>query len=74
MSAAETNSMHDNEILTLQQAADELHVSSAHLSKIVRGCVRGVPRIPHVRAGRRLLIRRGSINLWIAECEGQTAT
>lgn len=48
----------NREIMDIKAAANYLGVSRSHLSHILAGKVAGVPAIPHVRAGRRALIRR----------------
>jgi hypothetical protein len=50
------------EIMDISAAANYLGVSRSHLSHILAGKVPGVPAIPHVRAGRRALIRRTVID------------
>lgn len=62
------------EIMDIKAAASYLGVSRSHLSHILAGKVPGVTAIPHVRAGRRALIRRAVIDLWILDQErGQTS-
>lgn len=54
-------------VMTLQQAADYLQVSKAHLSNVINGKVPGV-RPPRVfRAGRRILIRREWLDRWMEQ-------
>jgi len=62
------------EILDIKTAAIYLGVSRSHLSHILAGKVRGIPVIPHVRAGRRALIRRTVIDRWLLEQEHGSAT
>ena len=67
-----TNAQNDlgrKEILDIQGAADYLGVSRSHVSHILAGKVPGVPPIPHVRAGRRTLIRRDSLEQWFEQQE-----
>jgi excisionase family DNA binding protein len=59
----------DRAIMDIKDAADYLGVSRSHLSHILAGKVPGVPIIPHVRAGRRALIRRAVLDRWIVEQE-----
>ena len=57
------------EIMDMKAAAEYLGVSRSHLSHILGGKVPGLPPIPHVRAGRRALIRRSVIDQWILQQE-----
>lgn len=57
------------EIMDIQAAADYLGVSRSHLSHLLAGKIPGLPAIPHVRAGRRALIRRTMIDRWLIEQE-----
>lgn len=53
-----------NEVLTIPEVATELHCSKTHVSHLVNGNVRNVPVLPHMRVGRRVLIRRSSFEQW----------
>src|SRR5258708_3178788 len=64
----------NREIMDIKAAAIYLGVSRSHLSHILAGKVAGVPPIPHVRAGRRALIRRVVIDRWLLEQEHGVAT
>jgi hypothetical protein len=57
------------EIMDIKAAANYLGVSRSHFSHILAGKIPGVPAIPHVRAGRRALIRRTVIDRWILDQE-----
>ena len=57
------------EVMDIKAAANYLGVSRSHLSHILAGKVSGLPAIPHIRAGRRALIRRTVIDRWISEQE-----
>jgi hypothetical protein len=67
--SATTSALDYREILDIRAAAHYLGVSRSHLSHILAGKVPGVPAIPHVRAGRRALIRRAVIDRWLLEQE-----
>ena len=71
---ASTQVLSDREIMDIKAAASYLGVSRSHLSHILAGKVSGVPAIPHVRAGRRALIRRVVIDRWLLEQEHDVAT
>ena len=62
------------EIMDIKAAANYLGVSRSHLSHILAGKVADVPTIPHVRAGRRALIRRVVIDQWLLEQEHGVAS
>jgi hypothetical protein len=64
----------NREIMDIKAAASYLGVSRSHMSHILAGKVAGVPAIPHVRAGRRALIRRVVIDRWLLEQEHGVAT
>jgi hypothetical protein len=57
------------EVLTIEDGARELRCSKAHLAKVLNGQVAGVPYLPHLRLGRRKLIRRSTLYQWMAEVE-----
>jgi hypothetical protein len=57
------------EVLTIADAAKELRCSKAHLAKVLNGQVPGLPDLPHLRLGRRKLIRRSMLYQWMAEVE-----
>ncbi len=57
------------EILTLPEAAKFLRMSRSHLLNILKGKVRGVPALPYIRVGRRLLLRRAALEQWLLEAE-----
>jgi excisionase family DNA binding protein len=52
-------------VLTLPQAAEYLKISKAHLSNVINGKVKGVLKLPFVRVGRRILIKREWLNDWL---------
>jgi hypothetical protein len=57
------------DLLTLADAAVLLHCSKTHVCKAVSGRVQGCPPIPAVSLGRRKLIRREALRLWIESNE-----
>src|ERR1039457_5528548 len=50
-------------ILNLAEAAKLVRCSRAHLCNVINGKVRGIPHLPTVRIGRRVLFRRESLEL-----------
>lgn len=65
---------HVQRVLTLGEAAQVIRCSKAHLLNIVHGRVANVPPVPYVRVGRRLLVRRESLERWLAAIESPTGT
>src|SRR5262245_4726360 len=61
-------------ILNLAEAAALVRCSRAHLSNIVHGKVSGIPRLPTVRIGRRVLFRRESLEQWLETVESVGAS
>lgn len=60
------------DLLTMAEAAELLHCSKAHVCKAVCGRVPGcppIPTIPTISLGRRKLIRREALRLWIERNE-----
>lgn len=53
-------------LLTLDDVAAILHCSKAHVANMVAGKVWDCPAIPAVHLGRRRLVRRASLEAWIA--------
>jgi excisionase family DNA binding protein len=57
------------EILDVDEVAQLLHSSTSHIRKLLNGKVLGLQRIPHARAGRKLLVRRAALMKWLEEQE-----
>ena len=55
------------DLLTLDQVAQLLHVSKAHVSNVIAGCVDGCSPIPVLHLGRRKLVRRATLESWMKE-------
>ena len=56
-------------ILTLAEAATVLRCSKSHLSNLLNGKVLGMPPLPTVRVGRRVLFRLESLEDWLGQVE-----
>jgi hypothetical protein len=52
------------DILTAVEVAVELRISKAHVYHLFAGTVAGVLPLPHIRMGRRMLVRRGALEHW----------
>ena len=58
-----------NPVLTVDEVATELRCSKAHVYKIIRGTVSGLSPLPALGLGRRRLIRRITLEQWVAANE-----
>ena len=58
-----------SELLTMAEVAKVLLCSKAHVCNAVNGRLAGSAPIPVVRLGRRLLVRRASLDRWIEQNE-----
>ena len=56
-------------VLNLAEAAAFVRCSRAHLCNVVHHKVPGVPHLPSVRIGRRVLFRRESLEQWLEQVE-----
>ena len=61
----------ETNVLTVREAAKELRCSPAHIQNVIRGKVAGLPPLPVIRIGRRTLILRGSLRLWLLGLEAR---
>jgi excisionase family DNA binding protein len=57
------------DVLTTVEAARVLRCSKAHFCNLLNGKVPGLPALPHLRLGRRRLVRRATLSQWIEEVE-----
>jgi hypothetical protein len=53
------------DILTVNEVAEALRCSKAHICNVLNGKVPGVPKLTHVTVGRRKLVRREWLEEWI---------
>jgi excisionase family DNA binding protein len=53
-------------LLTLHEVATLLRVSKAHVSKLINGHITSAERLPAVRLGRRVLVRRETLFDWLS--------
>ena len=58
-------------ILTVAEAARELRCSKTHLHNVIHGKVPGLPPLPVLRIGRRVLVRAEGLHAWMAELEAR---
>ena len=54
-----------DQVLTIEDVAQILRCSKAHVSHIINGKVRGLPRLTHLAMGRRKLVRRDWLDQWM---------
>jgi hypothetical protein len=60
-------------MLTAAEVALDLRCSPAHLYKLVKGQVKGALPLPAVWMGRRVVVRRSSLEKWKEEVENRGA-
>lgn len=70
MADSSFESPHSN-ILTVAEAARELRCSKAHVHNIIHGKVEGLPPLPVLRIGRRVLIRYDGLKAWMLSVEAR---
>ena len=56
-------------VMTLQQAADYLQISKAHLSNVINRKLSDVQPLRCCRVGRRILIKRAWIDEWLENAD-----
>jgi hypothetical protein len=61
----------DPAVLTIPEVARELRCSKTHLHNIIYGKVPGLPPLPVLRIGRRVLIRHDGLKAWILSVEAR---
>ena len=54
-------------VLTLDETARYLRCSKSLVSKLARARIRGVERLPVVRLGRRIIVRREALLEWLSQ-------
>jgi excisionase family DNA binding protein len=54
-------------LLSLQEAADYLNISKAHLSNVINGKVRDVRPVRSVRMGRCVRMKREWLDEWLEQ-------
>ncbi len=52
-------------ILTIKEVAEILRCSKGHVQNVLVGRVRGVPRLAHLRMGRRKVVRKEWLDQWM---------
>lgn len=57
----------NHEILTVTEVAGMLRCSKAHVCKAINGKVKGITRLPAISMGRRKLVRREALEVWMSE-------
>lgn len=53
------------QILTIEEVAEILRCSKTHVSHVLNGKVRGIPKLTHLAMGRRKLVRREWLEQWM---------
>lgn len=52
------------EILCVDEVADDLRCSKAHVYNAINGKIQGVTKLPAICMGRRKLVRRSALEAW----------
>lgn len=58
-----------NSLLTIDEVAEVMRVSYSHVQKLTQGAVKGSPTLSSVRIGRRVLVRRQTLDRYIEAVE-----
>lgn len=61
-----------SEVLTINEASLIMRCSKTHMQNVIQGRVPNVPPLPCIRVGRRVLVRRESLERWMVAIESQT--
>ena len=56
-------------LLTIPEAASELRLSKTTILRLLAGQLENMPRLPSIRIGRRVLIRRESLHRFTEQAE-----
>jgi excisionase family DNA binding protein len=67
----ETDVSTQSAVLTIAEVARELRCSKAHLHNVINGKVHGLPPLPVLRIGRRMLIRHEALKAWMLSLEAR---
>ena len=59
----------ESAVMTITEVAAELKCSKSHVYNLVAGRVPNVSPLPHIRLGRKELIRRSALDKWTIENE-----
>ncbi len=59
-----------NDVLTIPEAAKELKISKSSLLRLVNGTTIGRPALACIRLGRKILIRRSTLDKYMIDAEG----
>lgn len=52
-------------ILTIKEVASILRCSKAHALNVIQGRVGGLPKLAHLRLGRRKVVHRDWLDQWV---------
>lgn len=67
--AAKEGVMVSDGIMTVGEVAAELRCSKAHVLNAINGKLRNVPPLPAISLGRRKLVRRPALKMWLEAIE-----
>jgi excisionase family DNA binding protein len=54
------------DIMTVDEVAERLRCSKAHVCNAINGKVKGVTPLPAIHMGRRLLVRASALAIWLS--------
>jgi excisionase family DNA binding protein len=60
-----------SDLLTVREASTALRISKTMMLRLVSGDISHQPKLPSVRLGRRVLIRRETLERFIRQAEGE---
>lgn len=63
-----------DQILTAAELASELRCSKSQIYRLINGEVDGVSPLPYIPLGRKKVVRRSSLAVWMHENEQNRAT
>jgi excisionase family DNA binding protein len=67
----ENSQMRPQDLLTVREACTALRISKTMMLRLVSGDLSNQPKLPSVRLGRRVLIRRETLDRFIRQAEGE---
>jgi excisionase family DNA binding protein len=60
-------------LLDMGEVAKRLGCCKGHVSKLINGKVKGLPKLPCIRLGRRTMVSEDALNEWLHNLQGRGA-